>query len=301
MKLIVEGPDGGGKSTFIERLGMDRLHLKSLRGGVGGTTQAGWAGNDDAPTAYARKLIESPDNTAFDRFYMSELVYGPMLRGQAAITSEEVTLVRRVERALGIPTVICLPTYGVTMINVMQDGRERPAYQTPVFLRDAYRGWQAMADRFLTHAHVFNYKADDLPTAQTLASWNHDPVMPPGVIGSPRATCLVVTTDDMFLPAFSMQDLAAATLNRALWYSGWREESLAFTNALRAHHSDGAKAALLPTLTTIIAVGQEATHQLAALGIENGAPNSPLVFTVADPRFTTLTNLTDTLKAIRNV
>jgi len=300
MKLIVEGPDGGGKSTLIEKLGMDRMHLKSLRGGVGGTTQAGWAGADDAPVAYARKLFEAPDNTAFDRFYLSETLYGPMLRDGSSITDEEVVLVRRVERALGIQTVICLPSYVTMLKNVMLDGRERPIYQTPAFLRGAYEKWASLTNRTPT-AHLFNYETDNQPTQADLAAWHVEPTMPAMLIGSPRAKALVVTSDSMYLPAFSMKDLAAATLNRALWYSGWSEESLAFTNALWAYNSDGVKAALLPTLQMIIAVGQDAANQLAAHGIENGSPNSPLVFTVADPRFTTLTNLTDTLKSIRNV
>ena len=180
----------------------------------------------------------------------------------------------------------------------MQDGRERPVYQTPAFLREAYEAWVRLADR-TPSAHVFNYETDNLPTQADLAAWHVEPAMPAMMIGSPRAKTLVVTADDLYLPALSMKDLAAATLNRALWYSGWNEESLAFTNAPWACNPSGVKAALLPTLTSIIAVGHDATLLLAKSGVENGAPDSPLVFTVTDPRFTTLSNLTDTLKAIR--
>lgn len=297
MKLIVDGPDGGGKSTVIERLGLERMHLKSLRGGVGGTTLEGWAGADDAPVAYARKMIEAPPGTAFDRFYLSELLYGPMLRGASAVTDEEVVLVQRVERALGIHTVICLPSYGRTLQNVMQDGRERPVYQTPAFLRGAYEGWVAMADRF-PRARRFNYETDTLPV---LADMGSDPQLPAAIIGSPRATHLVVTTDHLYLPAFSMKDPAAATLNRALWYAGWNEESLAFTNAYHwAEHTTGAKQALLSTFKVIVAVGIEAAEQLSKhWGIENtGMARAPFMFTVSDPRHTTVPQLTDTLMSI---
>lgn len=297
MKLIVDGPDGGGKSTVVDRLGLERMHLKSLRGGVGGTTLEGWAGVDDAPVAYARKLIESPPGTAFDRFYLSELIYGPMLRGESAITPEEVTLVQRVERALGIQTVVCLPSYGRTLKNVMQAGRERPLYQTPAFLRGAYEAWSQINDRF-PHAHIFNYETDPLPV---LADLGTDPQLPCAIVGSPRAKYLVVTTDHLYLPAFSMKDPAAATLNRALWYAGWQEESLAFTNAHHwAAHTTGAKQALLSTFKFIIAVGIEAAEQLSThWGIENtGAARAPFMFTVSDPRHTTVPQLTDTLMSI---
>lgn len=295
MKLIVDGPDGGGKSRVIERLGMDRIHLKSLRGGVGGTTLAGWAGADDAPVAYARQLREAPDNTAFDRFYLSELLYGPMLRGESAITDEEVTLVKRVERAMQIPTLVCLPSYATTLQNVMQDGRERPVYQTPKFLRESYQGWQRLAAQH--RPQLFDYEQDTLPDA-----WLTGQPLPGAMIGSPTADTLIVTTDHLYLPAFSMKDTSATRLNRALWYSGWNEESLAFTNAHHwAHNQKGVKAALLSTITTVIAVGLEAYESLTIAKVGNQFHRQPFVFLISDPATVKLPVLTEDLRSIRSM
>lgn len=162
MKLIVEGPDGSGKTTVIEKLGLTRRHLKSLRGGVGGTTQEGWGGTDHAAVAYIRQLIDAPDGTAFDRFYLSELVYGPILRGQSAISETDVDLVRRVACLMGILTVVCLPSFETTFKNVTTLGRERPSYQTPEFLQTAYDGWKRVLNFRTEDVIIFNYETDDI-------------------------------------------------------------------------------------------------------------------------------------------
>lgn len=176
MKLIVEGPDGGGKSTVIERLGLTRRHLKALRAGIGGALEhpkdKGWGGDDRAPIAYIRQMITAPDHLAFDRFYLSEQIYGPMLRGQSAITLDGAMLVDEVRDQMNIPMVICLPSFETAYANVVKPGRERPGYQTPDFLREAYDRWTDMADRQdSTSALIFNYEAESLDTL--IASIRH--------------------------------------------------------------------------------------------------------------------------------
>lgn len=179
MKLIVEGPDGSGKTTVIERLGFTRRHLKSLRGGLGGSTAEGWGGTDLAPIAYIRQLIESPDETAFDRFYLSELVYGPILRGQAAIRDAEAEVVRQVASMMNIYTVLCLPSFEMTLKNVMEPGRDRPEYQTPEFLREAYEQWRRIVAYRTEDVIVFDFERDSVERlAQLLEQLqrNHPPL-----------------------------------------------------------------------------------------------------------------------------
>jgi hypothetical protein len=81
--IIVEGPDGSGKTELITRLGYDRHSLKSLRGGVGASSASpnGWAqgGNEEPPLyEYVCKVIAGEleeDSTkariAYDRFHLT--------------------------------------------------------------------------------------------------------------------------------------------------------------------------------------------------------------------------------------
>lgn len=177
--IIVEGPDGAGKTKLIERLNHHRVHLKSLRGGLGGTTEQGWAGSMDSVLgAYARKLVdgemaERGDNAcahelgvptgeqiAFDRFHLSERVYGPILRNQQLITDECLGLLGRILSSRHVPIILCLPSFKTTLANVSRDGRERPTYQTEAFLHMAYKAWELLAPYATI---VFDYTKDPLP------------------------------------------------------------------------------------------------------------------------------------------
>lgn len=171
MKLIVEGPDGGGKTAVIEKLGLTRRHFKSLRGGVGGADfrregkdNQGWADPLDHPAvAYLKQLVNAPDGTAFDRFYLSERVYGPILREGSAISQGHVDIVQEIARVMRIPTVICLPPFETTLRNVIQPGRERPTYQTEAFLRTAYDAWVELTSSLRCFDYVvFNYETTTL-------------------------------------------------------------------------------------------------------------------------------------------
>lgn len=177
--IIVEGPDGAGKTTLIETLRHQRMHLKSLHGGVGGTTPEGWSRvQDSVLSAYAQKILEGEQleretsefaamtnslimtRLAFDRFHLSEWVYGPILRHNQLITDENLQLIGNLLREKHVPIILCLPPFKVTLANVSRDGRERPSFQTEGFLHMAYASWQKIAP-FATH--VYDYTKDPIP------------------------------------------------------------------------------------------------------------------------------------------
>lgn len=86
--IIVEGPDNTGKSTLVKAL---TEYIPSLV----------YIGHSPGPpktpeeflNRTAKVLNHSPQDTAFyllDRFFFSELVYGPVLRGRAIITPGQI-------------------------------------------------------------------------------------------------------------------------------------------------------------------------------------------------------------------
>lgn len=48
--IIVEGPDGSGKTTFIETLGFRAVKYRALRAGVGATQADGTCSDRTAPS-----------------------------------------------------------------------------------------------------------------------------------------------------------------------------------------------------------------------------------------------------------
>lgn len=172
--IIVEGPDGAGKSTLIKNLGFERIRLKSIRGGVGGVLVDGkgdglygWGGTDHAVLAYSKQIVKAEGrNVAFDRFHLSEIVYGPLLRPEQRPELEihDLLNLNHHIRVKHIPVILCLPPFQTTLQNVTKDGRERPTYQTEGFLHAAYVEFQRLAPWATI---VYDFTRDALPQIVT--------------------------------------------------------------------------------------------------------------------------------------
>lgn len=172
--IIVEGVDGAGKSTLIQKLGYERRAFKSLRGGVGGETRRGWSSGQSALVEYVRKVADAKyaesinpmgsdaygTRIAFDRFHLSEIVYGPILRHQQEMSTSDLTMLNNYLHDCHVPVILCLPPFPVTLANVLQEGRDRPTYQTEAFLLRAYKEFERLAPYATI---VYDYTTQDLP------------------------------------------------------------------------------------------------------------------------------------------
>ena len=89
-RVIVEGPDGSGKSTLIASL-MARFPQLELFPSYKHVEQ-------DLTIEQYIDLGLSPDGPVYprlhDRFFYSELIYGPILRGKISISPQKVRTVR---------------------------------------------------------------------------------------------------------------------------------------------------------------------------------------------------------------
>lgn len=164
--IIVEGPDGSGKSTLIQQLAHQRRPLKSVGAGVGTSTEhpKGWAGNDPVLVAYVKQIIKAQEEgqaIAFDRFHLSEAAYGPILRSKQLVDEGILHTLSDYLRGQRIPVILCLPPFATTLANVAVEGRERPTYQTEGFLHQAYKAFEALAPWATL---VYDYTTDALPT-----------------------------------------------------------------------------------------------------------------------------------------
>lgn len=165
--VIIEGPDGSGKTTLIERLGLERRQFKSMHAGVGANTPNGWAPNADPYQAYVEVMFNLakqegtvPHRLGIDRFHLSERVYGPILRAKQLVDDVTLENITGLLRDLRIPVILCLPPFSTTLTNVSTEGRDRPSYQTEGFLHQAYKGFE-MVSPWATH--VYDYTQNDLP------------------------------------------------------------------------------------------------------------------------------------------
>lgn len=88
MFIIIEGADKTGKTTLsdaiIKRFGSEYVHFGKPK--------------KHPATEYAEYALANDGNLVLDRFYLGELVYGPLLRGKAGIDDVEFATIERILR-----------------------------------------------------------------------------------------------------------------------------------------------------------------------------------------------------------
>lgn len=259
--VIVEGPDGAGKTVFARRLCDARGFAYHHEGPP-----------PEGPSAlhhYARLLLEAKRPTVFDRFHLGELVYGPILRGRSALLEDDLELMRRLIDGLGATVVRCLPPWGVCEQNL--HARE---LLTEEQRRRAYNVWQYRTEIAL-HVHLhYDYTYNPNAPVPTRES------CPRGVIGSPRARFLLVgerPNGDLDLPFFG-HGHSSMLLNPTL-ASVFHESEFALTNAYNAQGNprDLTNAALqLTECHVVIPLGQVAADACAEQGVDHFAHVEPM-------------------------
>ncbi len=85
MIIIVDGPDGSGKSTLIEKLLMSHPGSHKVHFGTPADDAAAYAYWE----VYAQAIKEAGTASVviFDRSWLSDMVYGPVMRGRQEMTA----------------------------------------------------------------------------------------------------------------------------------------------------------------------------------------------------------------------
>ena len=112
MIIIVEGPDGAGKSTMIEDLKRQYLMRAGQTPESVQVWHAGPFPQDSNPwTEYVVPLSRLQVTRGYlvliDRWHLGELVYGPLLRGQSRLSPEQRVWIDGYLKSMGAITV-CL-------------------------------------------------------------------------------------------------------------------------------------------------------------------------------------------------
>ena len=256
--LILEGPDGTGKTTLAAVLraggGFDYSH----EGPPPSTTTA--------LRHYAGRLAGLSQPTVLDRFHLGEMVYGPIVRGGSRLSPYALKLLNRVVTGFGIRVVLCLPDYDTAVTNWSRRndvGGE--------FLKDRMdfaRSFQAFEDFRAVVSNVYDY-THPYADLQALSYLSPLPCCAPGVIGSPAASYLFVgeRSNEPFDLPFMGERGASVFLNQALEHAGFREAEIAFTNALDQRGNAVNLAQRVSSNQRVVALGRVAETELAGQGI----------------------------------
>lgn len=228
--LILEGPDGSGKTTLADAL-----------------VQRGWVKNHFGPPTssdllhtYAKALYDaslSDKNTVFDRLHLGETVYGPILRNRDLLGEVGIRILLRIINGVGGYVVIAMPPYEVAVANWRNRAGE--LFKDDAVYRQVYGAYQQIVFSGLHGAPACGtWDYSKVPLA--IAIQNIEFVMkyrsslPLGIIGSGNPRFLIVgekaNHTDLDLPFVSLTG-SSEYLNECLVDAGFGERELAFVNA----------------------------------------------------------------------
>lgn len=158
--IIVEGPDGGGKTTLITQLQQEypdlevapRVKDKQARTVV-----------PDLQEWVNRNLSEGPQWKLFDRHRLiSEFIYGPIIRKEQEPGFTNIPWVwhslRRFERLRPI-LIYCLPPLEVVMANIAGDEENEVVWDHIMGIYTAYLQ-RATLDALHNGAIIYDYTTD---------------------------------------------------------------------------------------------------------------------------------------------
>lgn len=163
--IIVEGPDGAGKTTLIERL----CQIFGLDTGKRGTDNRDllWTVTvPDTMRALSMAVWGSTAPQIWDRLYYSDFVYAPLsvTPRSVAFNASQQGHVDKVIEALRCPIIVCLPPQDVVMSNggtkhEMEGVNENLLSIFTEYHRMTYRPGDALK-AFPDHRIVYDYTLD---------------------------------------------------------------------------------------------------------------------------------------------
>jgi GTPase SAR1 family protein len=119
--IVVEGPDGAGKSTLVKNLCKDLQLLEGKRSTedrnkLYETTRV------DLYTSLSDEIRGDQPARVWDRSpFFSECVYFPYTGGECRFTDWEKSFILRTIETWGIPVILCLPDFETVKANVAKD------------------------------------------------------------------------------------------------------------------------------------------------------------------------------------
>jgi len=231
MIVIIEGPDGAGKSELATKIA-EEFRMEVRHEGPPPT-------DIKLHLYYGRKLKAAKtqdryslgQGTVFDRLYLGETVYGPVLRGIDRLGPSSLKLMERLAASCNVFKVMCLPGYEVARRN-WASGRPE-LFDSDAKFRATYDGFSRISDG----NYIYDYTKD--PHCEYLfqrMKAHRFRSLPEWMIGSPNAKFLFIGERGsqkqeayVDLPFWGV-DNSSQYLNDAL-ANIFKEEEIAFMNA----------------------------------------------------------------------
>lgn len=145
--LVVEGPDGAGKTVLIGKI-LQSFPKLSMPAVIDRSQLPNVNVRERVYEAIAEEVRGWKPPQVHDRLFYSELVYGPILRGSCKFAQPEKRWIATQLLMTETVVIICLPPLSVVKLNILSAINEDPKAHIPGVqekMDDIYRSYERLA------------------------------------------------------------------------------------------------------------------------------------------------------------
>lgn len=166
--IIVEGPDGAGKTTLVNLLSKE-LGLQIGKRGTADRDKLWEVGRRDTYTAISDAVGGHEPVRVWDRLYFSELIYAPVSGRTPEFSHREQFMIQRVIKALECPIILCMPPLEVVTENVMAAHQMEGVKD---HITDIWGRYRVLYQHRLPHATLYDYTGQHTsPSAEPIINY----------------------------------------------------------------------------------------------------------------------------------
>jgi len=163
--LILEGPDGSGKTTLVRTLS-DELNLEVAPIFAPSRRQMAKTGVRRRVWNGLAALLRG-QMYLHDRLYYSELIYGQILRETVDFTWEETQWIERSLDYFGVPVIVCLPPWEKVLEHLLDKPHISGVVEKDLLIYEAYA---TLATRLPGMIRPYDYTSEH-DTVEDLITW----------------------------------------------------------------------------------------------------------------------------------
>lgn len=166
--IIIEGPDGAGKTTLARQLGEEFPQLAEGTRGTKDRDELWKVTREDTYKALRHALTPGVTPLVWDRLFWSEFVYHSVMGRPCQFSGLDKSVILGVIAELHAPVIMCLPPEDVARKNINESKQMGGVKEDFEFIYESYESMVHEGQYFLPGINLlrYDYTAEDAREAK---------------------------------------------------------------------------------------------------------------------------------------